>query len=150
MKKNTLNCAAEDSSHFERLSHAYRCLQNDACPSVSAATLASIIFVGVAEDSKDGGELTYLSMTLVKKITSSLMARSLPADVATYFVETLNKLIHEMDLMPHLVSGSPLWRRQTYAILIIHQDLLIHYRSVIFRLPTRSCPIWLSRAYQHI
>lgn len=131
MKKNMLECAAGHRLCFERLSHAYKCLQNGSCPSVSAGTLASVIFVGAAEVSDEDGEngpvsrveLTYLSMTLVRKITSSLMARSLPPGVASYFVETLKILIHEMDLMSHLVRVSLLVRSKTYTILIIHQDL---------------------------
>lgn len=121
MKKNTLQCAAGGRSRFERLSHAYKCLENGACPSVSAATLASIIFVEAAEVSDEDGEtgpasseeLTYLSVTLVRKITSSLTARSLPPGVAPYFEETLNKLFHEMDLMSHLVRGPLLVRSKT-------------------------------------
>lgn len=114
-------CAAGHRSRFERLSHAYKCLQNGSCPSVSAGSLASIIFVGASEVPDEDGEngpvssveLTCLSLTLVRKITSSLMARSLHPGVASYFVETLNKLIHEMDLMSHLVRVSLLVRSKT-------------------------------------
>lgn len=112
MKKNVLGRAAGPRSRFERLSQVYRCLESGSCPGVSAGALASVIFVGadgVSED--DGGdgrvssvELTYLSLSLLGKITSSLMARSLPSGVAPYFAETLKMLIHEMDLMSHLVS----------------------------------------------
>lgn len=152
MQKNMLECAAGHRSRFERLSHAYKCLQCGSCPGVSAGTLASIIFVVAAEVSDEDGEsgpedgesgtgdgesgpgdgesgpvssveLTYLSMTLVRKITSSLMARSLPPAVASYFVETLKLLIHEMDLMSHLVRVFLLLRSSTYAILITHEDL---------------------------
>lgn len=110
-------CAAGQRWRFEQLSHAYECLESGSCPSVSAGTLASILFAGAAEGSGGDGEageagdpgpgssleLTCLSLTLVRKLTSSLMARGLPPAVASYFLETLQNLIDEMDLMSHLV-----------------------------------------------
>lgn len=126
-----LKCAAGQKSRFEWLSRAYKCLQNEASPAVSAGTLAAIIFAGAAEVSDEDGEngpggsveLAYLSLTLIRKITSSLIARNLPPGVASYFAETLKKIIHEMDLMSHLVRASLLVKSKTYAIIIIHQDL---------------------------
>lgn len=96
---------------------------------MSAGTMASIIFVGAAEVSDEDGdngpasnaELTYLSLTLVRKITSGLMARSLPPGVAPYFLETLEKIFHELDLMSHLVSVIP----QVSGKKKIHQDLSV-------------------------
>lgn len=116
-----LKCAAGQKSRFEQLSHAYKCLQNGASPAVSAGTLAAAIFAGAAEVSGEDGEdgpgggveLAYLRLTLVRKIASSLMARSLPPGVASCFEETLKILIHEMDLMSHLVRVSLPARSQT-------------------------------------
>lgn len=101
------------SSRFERLSQVSRGLQSGSRPSVSAAALASLLMEGAGEVSReDGGpasslELTGLSLTLLRKITSSLTARSLPPALASYLAETLNILVHEMDLMSHLVSRHP-------------------------------------------
>lgn len=116
-------------SSFERLSHAYRCLEKGSSPSMSAGALASVIVVGACEVSdEDGGdgsgsraELACLSMTLVRKITSSLMVRSLPPSAASYFAETLKILIHEMDLMSHLVRGSLQMLCKAYTMLSIQQ-----------------------------
>lgn len=113
MEETVLGCAAGHRSRFERLSQVYRCLQSGSRPSVSAATLASLLMEGACEVSReDDGpagslELTGLSMTLLRKITSSLTARSLPPDLDSYLVETLTILVHEMDLMSHLVSRPP-------------------------------------------
>lgn len=130
-RKDMLRCAAGPKSRFEWLSHAYKCLQNEARPAVSAGTLAATIFAGAAEVSAEDGEsgsggsveLTYLSLTLVRKIASSLTARNLPPGVASYFAEVLKKIIDEMDLMSHLVRSSLLVKSKTYAIIITHQDL---------------------------
>lgn len=98
---------------FERLSRVYRCLQGGSVPGISAASLASLLAEGAREVSREGGgpagslELTGLSMTLLRKISSSLTARSLPPPLAPYLVETLKMLVDEMDLMPHLVSRPP-------------------------------------------
>lgn len=125
METDVLECASgEERSSFERLSHAYRCLENGSRPSMSAGALASIIVVGACKVcDEDGGdvELACVSMTLVRKITSSLMARSLPPSAASYFAETLKILIHEMDLMSHLVSGSLQMLCKSYAMLSIQQ-----------------------------
>lgn len=112
MKKNVLGCAEGHGSRFERLSQVYRCLESGSCPGVSAGALAPVMFVGAGGESEDDGgdgrvssvELTYLRLSLLRKITTRLMARSLPPGLASYFVETLKILIHEMDLMSHLVS----------------------------------------------
>ncbi|XP_029688135.1 protein Lines homolog 1 isoform X2 [Takifugu rubripes] len=109
MEEAVLGCAAGPRGRFERLSQVYRCLQSGSRPGVSAAALASLLVEGACEASReDGGpagslELTGLSMTLLRKISSSLAARSLPPALASYLVETLKILVHEMDLMSHLV-----------------------------------------------
>lgn len=119
--------AAGLRSRFERLSQVHRCLQSGSRPGVSAATLASLLMEGAGEVSREGGgpagslELTGLSMSLLRKITSSLTARSLPPALASYLVETVKILVHEMDLMSHLVSPPP--QMLSEAILMFTESL---------------------------
>lgn len=52
-----------------------------------------------------GMELSYISVTLVEKITSSLTSQILAPAVALYCVDILRMLFQDMDLMSQLVSG---------------------------------------------
>lgn len=126
MEETVLGRTAGQRSRFEQLSQVYRCLQSGSRPRISAAALASLLMEGACEVSRDDGgpagspELAGLSMTLLRRITSSLTARSLPPVLASYLVETLKILVDEMDLMSHLVSR-PL-QMLSEAMLSVHQD----------------------------
>ena len=99
---------------FDCLTDAYRSLQTSSCPRQSAAELAGVIFSGArgalpGEDREhchdNSVELTYISVTLVEKITSSLTSQqSLPPAVASFCLDILRVLFQDMDLMSLLVS----------------------------------------------
>lgn len=95
---------------FEQLCHAYRCLQTGSCPGVSAGALASLACARLSEGGAAGAggslEVTGLSLTLVRKVSSSLMAGSLPPEAASYFEETLKILSDDLGLMSHLVRAA--------------------------------------------
>lgn len=102
------------TERFDRLTDVYKCLQTGSSPSRSAAEVARVMFSGVCglpDEDREGFcrdssmELTYISVTLTGKITSSVMAQSLLPEVASYFVEILRVLFQDMDLMSQLVSA---------------------------------------------
>lgn len=104
------------TERFDRLTDVYKCLQTGSSPSRSAAEVAHVMFSGVCglpDEDREGFcressmELTYISVTLTGKITSSVMAQSLLPEVASYFVEILRVLFQDMDLMSQLVSAPP-------------------------------------------
>ncbi|CAK6975857.1 protein Lines homolog 1 [Scomber scombrus] len=106
------NSVRDMTARSDCLTAAYRCFQSGSCPSQCVADLASVIFAGVCgrltgddrEDCYDKSvELTCISLTLVKKMISSLTAQSLTPQVTLYCVEILRVLFEEMDLMSQLV-----------------------------------------------
>nr|XP_046246444.1 protein Lines homolog 1 isoform X2 [Scatophagus argus] len=118
MMEHTASCRSLSTrrERFDCLTHVYRCAQSGSRPSLSAVDLAGVIFSGVCGlpgadrecapagyDRDISVELTYISVTLVEKITSRLTCQSLPPAVALYFVDTLTVLFQDMDLMSQLV-----------------------------------------------
>ena len=108
------NSVRDMTARADCLTEAYRCFLSGSCPSQCAADLACVIFAGVCErltgDDREycdekSVELTCISLTLVKKMMSSLMAQRLHPQVTLYCVDILRVLFEEMDLMSQLVSG---------------------------------------------
>ncbi|KAF3687025.1 Protein Lines -like protein 1 [Channa argus] len=100
-------------NYFDCLTNVYRCFVLGSCPSQSAADVAGVIFSGVCGllSSKDresvpaefSVELTCISLTLVEKMTSSLIAESQPPEVRLYCIEILRVLFQDMEFMAQLV-----------------------------------------------
>lgn len=106
---------------FDLLTDVCRCLQTGSCPSRTAAETAHAVFCGVRGLTGEGGEaapagcrrgsgveLTCISVSLLGKITSSVAARSLRPEVASYFAEVLTVLFRDVDLVSQLVSAPSL------------------------------------------
>ncbi|XP_073320779.1 protein Lines homolog 1 isoform X2 [Pagrus major] len=117
--EHTASCRERASSTC--LTHVYRCLQSGLCPSHSAAEVAGVIFsrslggedrqrapAGYCHD--NSLELTYISLTLVEKIisslTSSLTSHSLPPPVALFCAEIVHQFHAEDQLLSHLTAKS--------------------------------------------
>lgn len=112
--EHTASCRERPTSTC--LTDVYRCFQAGSCPSHSAAEAADEIFSMILPGG-DGrcapagychgnrSELTYISLTLVEKIISSLTSRSLPPPVALYCADIGRVLFQDMDLMSQLVSA---------------------------------------------
>ncbi|XP_076586414.1 protein Lines homolog 1 isoform X1 [Chaetodon auriga] len=104
------------NERFDCLKDAFKCIQAGSCPGQSVADVAGVIFSGVRglpgqdRESAPAGyydssmELTYISVTLVENIASSLTSHSLAPEVALYCVEILRVLFQDMDLMSQLVD----------------------------------------------
>lgn len=112
--EHTASCRERPTSTC--LTDVYRCFQTGSCPSHSAAEAADEIFSMIlpGEDGQcapagyyhdNRSELTYISLTLVEKIISSLTSRSLPPPVALYCADIQRILFQDMDLMSQLVSA---------------------------------------------
>uniref|UniRef100_A0A671V6W5 Lines homolog 1 n=1 Tax=Sparus aurata TaxID=8175 RepID=A0A671V6W5_SPAAU len=98
--EHTASCRERPTSTC--LTDVYRCFQTGSCPSHSAAEAADEIFSMILPGG-DGrcapagychgnrSELTYISLTLVEKIISSLTSRSLPPLVALYCADIERK-----------------------------------------------------------
>ncbi|XP_028441433.1 protein Lines homolog 1 isoform X2 [Perca flavescens] len=97
---------------FDCLTEAYTCFLMGTCPS---QCVACVIFSGLVpgEDREcapsenrrvNRAELSYISVTLVEKITSNLTSRSLSPAVTLYCVEMLTVLFQDMDLMSLLMQ----------------------------------------------
>ncbi|TKS70405.1 Protein Lines -like protein 1 [Collichthys lucidus] len=108
------------STWRDRLTDVYRCVQTGSRPSQSAADVAAVVFSSVCAAAAAAGadchdnsvELTYISVTLVEKITSSLTSRSLPAAVTSHCMEIHRVLFQDLDLMAHLGVVSPVWEQK--------------------------------------
>uniref|UniRef100_UPI003AAC4CCB protein Lines homolog 1 n=1 Tax=Centroberyx gerrardi TaxID=166262 RepID=UPI003AAC4CCB len=111
-------------NHFDSVTEAYRCLLRGSCLSQSAGDVASVIVSAVCglspvqerdcshlcqpKESSDSEyesrvDLTCITLTLVEKISSSLMSQSMPPEVSLYFMEVLRVLFQEGDFMSKLV-----------------------------------------------
>uniref|UniRef100_A0A674P6M4 Lines homolog 1 n=1 Tax=Takifugu rubripes TaxID=31033 RepID=A0A674P6M4_TAKRU len=113
----------------ERLSQVYRCLQSGSRPGVSAAALASLLVEGACEASReDGGpagslELTGLSMTLLRKISSSLAARSLPPALASYLNPFAPFQVRHFQASDQILSHLAVRTVSTYVIYHLHESV---------------------------
>lgn len=156
---HTASCRERPTSTC--LTDVYRCFQAGSCPSHSAAEAADEIFSMIlpGEDGRcapagychgNRSELTYISLTLVEKIISSLTSRSLPPPVALYCADIERVLFQDMDLMSQLVSArlSSCSVKKTPVKFLWHWRSPLLHRSVSSMPRTRSSHIWLPRVYQ--
>ncbi|TMS13461.1 Protein Lines-like protein 1 [Larimichthys crocea] len=144
----------EHAALFDRLTGVYRCVQTGSRPGQSAADVAAVVFSSVcvraaaaaAADCHDNSvELTYIGVTLVEKITSSLTSRSLPAAVTSYCTEILRVLFQDLDLMAHLVH-----QFQAEDQIISHLAAKTVSTCVLYHLHERGVvsPVWEQKCVQ--
>lgn len=101
-------------SSIRELSHCYRALLGGACPKLSGAEVARLLFSGVCgqvpeRDTQEGAEaaweLIVFSLTLLRKICCGVSAHSLHGAVRGPWRDILSLLFDRMDLMSQLVSN---------------------------------------------
>ncbi|XP_005802734.1 protein Lines homolog 1 [Xiphophorus maculatus] len=99
-------------SSIRELSHCYRALLGGACPKLSGAEVARLLFSGVCgqvpeRDTQEGAEaaweLIVFSLTLLRKICCGVSAHSLHGAVRGPWRDILSLLFDRMDLMSQLV-----------------------------------------------
>ncbi|XP_029931650.1 protein Lines homolog 1 isoform X2 [Myripristis murdjan] len=114
------------TNHFDSVCAAYRCLLRGSCPSQSPGDLAAAVVPGLcgvvpvrdrhsdcpcqskgSSDSQScsvtSSELSCVTLTLLDKISSSLMSQSMPPEVSSYLMEVHRVLNQEMHVMAKLV-----------------------------------------------
>ncbi|XP_068171837.1 protein Lines homolog 1 isoform X1 [Antennarius striatus] len=140
---------------FDCLSNVYTSLQTGSCPSRRSAQVVNVILSGVCvlqgKDRPcsarhcDGTELTYVSLTLVEKITSTLASQNLSAAVELYFMEIQRILFEDMDLMSHLVH-----QFQSDDEIIAHLAAKSVSTFVVYHLSTSGAvnPLWERKCAQ--
>ncbi|XP_027137691.1 protein Lines homolog 1 isoform X3 [Larimichthys crocea] len=112
---------------------------------VSSSMEHAALFDRLTDCHDNSVELTYIGVTLVEKITSSLTSRSLPAAVTSYCTEILRVLFQDLDLMTHLVH-----QFQAEDQIISHLAAKTVSTCVLYHLHERGVvsPVWEQKCVQ--
>ncbi|XP_041841687.1 protein Lines homolog 1 [Melanotaenia boesemani] len=94
------------TSLFNALTETFTCSVNGSFPGLRPNDVVAAIFSGLCGPVPGGNreELTCLSLTVVRRMTSGVLSRRLSADVEPGWVEVLRGLFQDMDLMSQLVQ----------------------------------------------
>ncbi|XP_037549247.1 protein Lines homolog 1 [Nematolebias whitei] len=144
-------CSPSSSGElFQVMTDLYQCFTSGFCPEPSCRDVAVQILSGLCgrvprEDTCSSWELTSICVSLLKKLSCSLVLQNLPAESAGLWDEILRVLLEDLDLMSQLVQ-----LLQAEDQLISHLaaktvSLCVLYR---FRKSGEVCPIWQETCVQ--